>query len=142
MVGNCYTIRGVINISVDALGYTLALLTICASFISVRYRNLLLTLGAAILWATLLAFILANTVAGTNWQSLFILGVVTFLCAFALISFFTRSKGDGSVGANFGGLFPREEKGNSPVLQRRGMMDLSNDEYRAMVRARIRRRTR
>ncbi len=126
----------------DALGYTLSLLVIGVSFIAVRYRNMLLTLGAAALWATLLAFILANTVAGTNWQSLFILGVAAFLSAFALISFLGRSRGEGSFSENIGGLFSRAEKGREPPRRARGLMDLNNTEYRQVIRSRMRGRRR
>lgn len=131
-----------VNISTDALGYTLALLTLGMSFVAVRYRNMLLTLGAATLWATLLAFILANTTAGTNWQSMFILAVVAFLCAFALISFFTRSRGDGSISENLGKLRGRDESEGKTSQSPRGIMDLDNTEYRQYLRSRMRKRGR
>lgn len=126
----------------DALGYLLGLLTIGMSFVAVRYKNMLLTLGAAILWATLLAFILANTVAGTNWQTMFILAVVAFLCAFALISFFGRSRGEGSFTDNIGGLEGRQEKKPAPPRRDTGLMGMSPEEYKTYVRTRVRRRRR
>ena len=127
--------------SVDSLGYTIALLVIGVSFIAVKYRNMLLTLGAATLWATLLAFILANTVAGTNWQQMLILGIVTFMLAFALISFLGRSRGNQGFIQNIGNLSSREEK-ETPPTRARGLMELDNTEYRALIRARMRGRRR
>ena len=126
--------------SIDSIGYILSLLTIGMSFVAVRYRNMLLTLGAAALWATLLAFVLANTTAGTNWQTMFILGSAAFLCAFALISFFGRDKGNQSFSQNIGNLMSREKDEKPPATPRRGLMDLDADEYRRVVRARLRRR--
>lgn len=127
--------------STDALGYMLALLTAAASFISVRYRNLLLTLGTATMWAVMLAFILANTAAGTNWQVMFIGAVTAFFSAFALISFFGRSRSNQSFMENIGNLRSREEK-ETPSPRARGMMELDNTEYRAVLRARMRGRRR
>jgi len=126
----------------DATLYTLALLTIGMSFVAVRYRNMLLTLGATTLWATLLSFVLAHTTAGTNWVTMFILGVVAFLTAFALISFFSRSKSETSFTDNIGGITSRDEKPPEPRRQTKGLMDISTDEYKLYIRARLRRRGR
>lgn len=122
--------------SVDGLGYILALLTIGMSFVAVRYRNMLLTLGAATMWAVLLTFILANTTAGTNWQSMFILGATAFICAFALISFFTRSKGGSSFTDNIGKLSSREKDEKPPKAPRRTFEGYY--QYRAELRSRLR----
>ena len=127
--------------SVDSIGYVLAILTIGMSFAAVRYRNMLLTLGTAALWATLLAYILANTTAGTNWQSLFILSTAAFLCAFALISFLGRNR-QSSFTENLGGLMSREKDEKPPSMPQRGLMDLSPAEYKRYVRSTIRKRRR
>lgn len=126
----------------DATGYILALLTIGMSMVAVRYRNMLLTLGAAVFWAVLLAFILANTTAGTNWQVLFIGGATAFFSAFALISFFSRSRSESSFTENIGGLMSREKEERPPTTVRRGIMDMDYNEYRAYLRTRLRRRRR
>lgn len=128
--------------STDAVGYLLGLLTIGMSFVAVKYRNMLLTLGSAALWATLLAYILANTTAGTNWQSMFILSVAAFLCAFALISFFTRNKGEGSFINNIGKLRNTDNESEKLTNPKRGLMGLSTEEYRAYVRSKMNRRRR
>ncbi len=126
---------------IDATGYLLGILTIGASMIAVRYRNMLLTLGTAIMWAVLMTFILANTVAGTNWQSMFILGAVAFMCAFALISFLGRSRNNRSFMDNIGNLSSREEK-EVPPARRRGIMDLPPGDYQAYIHTRMQRRRR
>lgn len=127
----------------DALGYILAVLTIGMSMVAVRYRNMLLTLGSATLWATLMAFILANTVAGTNWQTMFILGAVAFMCAFALIGLFSRrgaEKGEtmtGGVEYRETGMVTKPPERTTPSL-----MGMSADEYKVYIRGRVRRRRR
>ena len=126
---------------IDATGYILALLTIGMSMVATRYKNMLLTLGSAALWATLLAFILANTTAGTNWQSMFILSTAAFLCAFALISFLGRNR-QSSFTENIGGLMSREKEDKPSSMPRRGLSDLSEVEYKQYVRRVVRRRRR
>jgi len=128
-------------LSTDALGYMLALLTAATSFIAVRYRNMLLTLGTATLWAVMLAFILQNTVAGSNWQVMFIGAVTAFFSAFALISFLGRNNSNRGFIQNIGNLSSREEK-ETPPTRARGLMELDNTEYRAVIRARMRGRRR
>lgn len=128
--------------STDAIGYSLFLLVAATTFVAVRYRNLLLTLGASVLWMALLAFILANTTAGENWQVLFIGAATAFFVAFALISFFSRSKSDRSFTENIGGLMSREKEERPPATPRRGIMDMDYNEYRAYLRTRLRRRRR
>lgn len=118
--------------STDGLGYVLVLLVIGASFICVRYRNILLSLGTAALWATLLSYVIAN-VTHSNMQEIFIMGIAAFICAFALIGIITRRKGEGSISQNFGSLMNRDTHEATPT-PRRGLMDLSNAEYKAYIR--------
>lgn len=128
--------------STDALGYCLFLATIGMSFVAVRYRNMLLTLGAAALWAALLAFILGNTTAGENWQVLMIGAITAFFAAFALIGFFSRSRGERSFTDNIGGLMSREKEERTPTTPRRGIMGMNYYEYRIYLRDKLRRRRR
>lgn len=119
----------------DAMGYILGLLTLGMSMVAVRHRNMLLTLGTTALWVTLLNFILANNTAGLGWLSLFIISSVTFMAAFALISFVSRR-----VATSQGGALPGagEEVGGErlmpPAPGRPGMMELGEEEYRTRVR--------
>lgn len=133
---------------IDAMGFTLALLAVGMTMVAVRQRNILLYVGTSALWATLVAFILANTVAGTNWQSLFILAAFAFMLAMILLTAVSR-KGNvraGNSGNRTGDIIGRSEEeeiaGNPLGIGYRGMMDLSEDEYRALVRSRLRPRTR
>lgn len=65
--------------------------------VAVKSRHLLVTLGASALWATLLAFIIANTTAGTNMQELFLIAIGTFIIAMVLLGAFRANEGAGNV---------------------------------------------
>lgn len=128
---------------VDALGYTLAILTIGMTMVSVRQRNILLYLGTSALWATLMAFILGNTVAGTNWQSMFILSAATFIMAMILLTAISRQGNQGArssaerTGDVLGRAEEEETAGNPMGIGYQGLMDLSEDEYRVLVRKKL-----
>lgn len=76
---------------IDELGFTLALLTVGMSMIAARTRHLVASLGASAMWASLLAYILANTTAGLNWQSIFIISAFAFIVAMLMFGVFRRS---------------------------------------------------
>ena len=109
----------------DAVGYILAVLALGMSFLTFKNRHILLVIGNSALWAALLAYFLANSTAGANWQQIFILAVVAFMVAILIFNW--QPKKFGSEG------LPPEE---SP----KGMMDLSADEYRDRPRRRSRKR--
>lgn len=122
--------------STDALGYTLALITLGMSMVAARNRNMLMTIGAAALWASLLGFITANSAAGENWLAIFIISAGTFIISFALLSFISQK---GSFARKFIGSEYNENVEANPT-RKRGLMSLSTDEYRRYVRSTLRRR--
>lgn len=126
----------------DALGYVLCLASIGMSMIATRYRNMLLTLGASTLWATFLAFILANTTAGTNWLTMFILAAGTFILAFMLLSVFSRRGTSRSLKSDIMSLSSTEKEERLPSKRKGGIMDLPPEDYRAYIRASMRMRRR
>ncbi len=74
--------------STDAIGYSLALITVGMTLVAVRGRHLLLTIGTSGLWAALLAFILSNTTAGANWQQILVISAFTFIIAMVMLGVF------------------------------------------------------
>ena len=74
----------------DAIGFTLALLALGMSWIAVENRQPILGVGASGLWAGFLAFILANTTAGLQWQVITILACITFIVAMLFMGFMGR----------------------------------------------------
>ena len=122
--------------STDALGYTIALLAIGMSMVAVKGRNLLLTLGASALWATLLAFVVANLTTGSNTQELFMIAIGTFIIAMVLLGGFRATEGVGNGENEESNPIKRFiHKLNSDSLPPlRGRRGDTPEEYRAMVR--------
>lgn len=97
---------------VDELGFTLALLTVGMSMVAARSRQMVASMGASALWASLLAYILANTTAGLNWQAIFIISAFAFIVAMLMFGVFRR----GSVGGiRWQGIEGGEETESKPV---------------------------
>lgn len=124
---------------IDALGYLLGLLTVGMSFIAVKQRNILIYLATSILWASLVAFILANTVAGANWQVMFLLAAFTFIVAMLLLTAVSRRTGVTIGGEKTEGVVGEAEgaKTNLNVNMRglrKNLLDMSDDEYRSYIR--------
>jgi len=121
---------------INVIGGILAAVALATTYFSLKFRNILLNLGAAAAWATLLDFFLLNTTPGTNWQTMFIWTVACFVIALALLSMFNRN-GE-SVVKGFTGVSARENDKETKETKPRGMMDLTPEEYRAYVRSRVR----
>lgn len=69
----------------DAIGYTLALLTMGASLVAVRSRSLLISVGTSGLWASMMAYILANTTATATFHTIFIVSAIAFIFAMLML---------------------------------------------------------
>lgn len=130
--------------SMDALGYTLGLLTLGMTMVAVRKGNMLFSMATAALWAAFLNFILANTTAGTTWQEMFVVSALVMIICVPLLSFLsrrraTRMEAEGYYTSENGALVedkrPRESKSA-------GLMDMDTDEYREYIRGRLRKHRR
>lgn len=143
---------------VDELGFTLALLTVGMSMVAARTRQLVASLGASALWSSLLAYILANTTAGLNWQGIFIISAGAFIIAMLMFGVLRRGSAGGISGINWRGVESGEEAESKPsntqitgasVRQSRssrhgwgGEFAESPEEYQARVRSILRPRRR
>lgn len=120
---------------------TLGIITIGMSYISSKYRHMLLNLGTAVLWAVFLTYITANyTPASDSWMSLAVVAVITFILAYAIIATMSgRLSGSKKfIGTDSAEAFEQAtQKKNSNKL---GMMGLTPEEYKAYLLSRRQRR--
>lgn len=117
------------------------------SFLSLRSQNILLALGASIMWLALMAYNLnfppTNITRGDTIHEFLTLGFIGIAIAVLLAWFRTRGKiesvarismGDGEV------LSRRETR--TGVTLNQSLMNMSPEEYRTHIRTRMRRRRR
>lgn len=69
----------------DAIGYSLALLAMGMSLVAVRSRNLLISVGTSGIWASLMAYFLANSAAAAGFHTIFITSTIAFIVAMLLL---------------------------------------------------------
>lgn len=115
------------------------------SLISLRYRNMLFTLGATLGWFALLAHHLNTPPFGVT-QGSFVHEAL--LCVFAIMGIavmmmWARNRERGYTGYNMTKREEAEQEARyASKLPARGMMDLSTTEYRQLIHARMRQRRR
>ncbi len=130
--------------STDAIGFTLALLTIGMTMVAARTNQTLIRLGASALWASLLAFIVTNTTAGLNWQQILVIACGAFVLAMVVMAALGRiganrgvewANGNGEEERNSGFRFPKLSIGESETKSHRpeGSSYQSTEEYRAII---------
>ena len=77
----------------DALGYTLALLTLGMTLLAFKFRLALVTLGTVGLWVALLAYFVTNLSATPMLQQI-ILAIAAFVGALFFFSMFGKMPGE------------------------------------------------
>lgn len=115
---------------INVIGGILVAIALATSYFSLKFRNILVNLGASAAWAVVLAFFLQNT-AHATWKEMFILDIAAFICAFALLSMFNRN-GE-SIVKGFTGVGNRENDKDIPEPKSRGIMGMDEDEYKAYL---------
>lgn len=117
------------------------------SYFSLRHRNLLLSLGASIMWLSLMAYNLTypptNITAGDTIHEWMTMGFVIIAIAVMYMWFRNRGRTESMtrVSAGEGEILARSatQEGVTPT---RSVMALSPEEYKAHLRSRMRRRRR
>ena len=112
------------------------------SFLSLRHHNMLLSLGASIMWLALMAYNLnyppTNIVQGDTIHEWMTMGFVIIAMAMMFMWFRERGRSVSQtrVTANEDGINISSEKQEG--LPRTSLMDAGNEEYRARVRRAVR----
>lgn len=117
------------------------------SFLSLRHRNLLLSLGAAIMWLALMAYNLTNPptniTQGSTIHEWMTMAFIIVAIAVVYMFFYTRGRTESTtrISAGEGEVLARSSK-QEGVTATKSLMDMSPDEYKAYIRTRVRRRRR
>jgi len=104
------------------------------SVMSLRHINILLSLGAMIGWFSLMAFNLANPLVGIvqgsaihQWLTM---GFIAIGIAIMLMYFRNRGK----IASVIGGVAGGSSDSTPPAYERKGLMEMSEGEYKAIAR--------
>ena len=116
------------------------------SFLSLRSKNMLLSLGASIMWLALMAYNLkfppTNITQGDTIHEWLTMGFIVLAIAVLLAWFRNRGRTESQI---------RVSAGDGEILARRStqlgvtnksLMEMSPEEYKGFIRTRVRRRRR
>lgn len=123
--------------------WILLVAAIALSIISLRWRNILFSLGGTLGWLALWAYHQTNPPAGIAVGSfvheILYYTYIIFAVAVMLVWIGNMRRGYTGYPITKSEELKMEERNRRPA---RGLMDLDNNEYRAFIRARMRKRRR
>jgi len=120
-------------------------LALGVSFLSLRSKNMLLALGASIMWLALMAYNLSfpptNITQGDTIHEWLTMGYFVLAVAVLTVWFRNRGKTESQTRVSMGDgeILARGSK-QTGVTPNQSLMNMSAEEYRTFIRARTRRR--